>query len=442
VGLVAATVILLLAGWAASHFLRSNLAPTDDAQSHWQKAQAEIAARDFSPAAEDLSLCLESWPYNAETHFLLARTSRRGGNFSQWKAHLSRAELLRWPKKQIDLERQLRRAQAGDVWDVETSLIDLLNQNPPEEVIILEALVLGCLENDRLIDVIALTTTWSNRYPDDWAPFIFRGNAELRLYGKSSNAAKDFQRVLELKPNDPGAHLAMAQVLANQGQFEEAMPHFEFCLTNPPDDPTEVLFGLASSQFSLGRIEEARASLEQLFAKVPNHSTGCFLRAKVELADGRHEEALRWFQKADALAPDESDITNALLQVCRQLGRKEDVDRYQNRLEQIRRRDEKLDHFLTLAKTRPEDPEVRYQLGKICLDRGRDQEATHWFQGILFKDPSHLPTLRTLAAYYQKKGKPKLAAYYGRKAEKAGGMAQSKSSDQRAPKSLETPVAK
>src|SRR5262249_27345040 len=49
----------------------------------------------------------------------------------------------------------------------------------------------------------------------------------------------------------------------------------------------------------------------------------------------------------------------------------------------------------------------------------RDQEASHWFQGILYKDPNHLPTLNALADYYAKKGKSRMAGYYRRKADKA-----------------------
>jgi tetratricopeptide (TPR) repeat protein len=346
---------------------------------------------------------------------------------SKWKIHLDRAEILRWPKQQIDLERQLRRAQVGDVWDVEEPLIQLLNTKPPEEGIILEALVPGFMKNDRLIDVMALTTTWSKQYPTDWLPLIYRGNAQLRLYGKSNKAAKDFERVLELKPNDPDAHLALALVLTHQGEVKDALPHYQFCLASQPDDPTEALFGLASCQYSMGQTEEARASLVQLFAKNKDHPAGCFLQGKVELAEGRQEEALKWLQKADALSPDESDVTNVLLHVCRQLDRQQDVARYSRRLDEIHLRDDKLSYLLTEVKTQPNDPEIRFQLGMICLERGHDQEASHWFQSILWKDSNHLPTLNVLANYYQKKGKPKMADYYRGKAEKASGIAKSKS---------------
>src|SRR5262249_13103578 len=175
VGLGAAMLILLIA-LTARYCFRSS-PPASAAQSHWQQAQEEIADREFTQAVSHLAQCLESWPYNAEAHFLMARTCRRSGDLNQWKVHLAWAEALRWPKDQIKLERQLRRAQVGDIWEVEDTLFNLLNTQPPEEVIILESLVNGFIENDRLLDVVALTTTWINRFPKDWLPLVYRGNA-------------------------------------------------------------------------------------------------------------------------------------------------------------------------------------------------------------------------------------------------------------------------
>ena len=421
-------LVLVLAGWTARR-LFSRAPAADDAQTHWHAAQEAIAAYQFSEAAVHLTRCLESWPYNAEAHFLMARTSRRGGNLVQWKIHLDRADILRWPKKQIELERQLRRAQVGDIFDVETSLLDLANTLPPDEVIILEALVNGYMENDCLLDVVALTTTWIQRYPEDWLPLIYRGNAQLRLYGKPAEAVKDFQRVLELKPEIPATHLALAQVLTNDGQFNEAAPHFQYCLDHQPEDPIPALFGLATCQYSMGKTELARETLGKLQAQVKNHSGAIFLQAKIELAEGRPEDALQSLKKADGLSHDQADVTNALVHVSGQLGLEEEMVRYQRRLEDIQKRDELLDRLVSEAKLRPDDPDVRFQLATTCLKYGREDEASHWFQGILYKDPKHLPTLKTLADYYESKGKPKLADRYRKKAASASGKGSGKSTD-------------
>jgi Flp pilus assembly protein TadD len=49
----------------------------------------------------------------------------------------------------------------------------------------------------------------------------------LRLNGKASDALKDFERVLELKPDHPEAHFSLAIVLTDQGEFQKAVPHFQ-----------------------------------------------------------------------------------------------------------------------------------------------------------------------------------------------------------------------
>ena len=429
---IAFAVILLaiMAAWAVRSFLPASPAPSD-AQIHWQQAQQAIEDREFSQAASHIAQCLESWPYNAEAHFLMARCYRRAGNLADWKVHLTLAETLRWPKDQITLERQLRRAQVGDIWEVEDTLFDLLNSQPPEEVIILEALVNGFIENDRLLDVVPLTTTWINRFPKDWLPLVYRGNAQLRLYGKPAEAVQDFQRVLELKPDHPEAHLALALVLTNDGQFKEAMPHFQFYLDRQPQDPSEALFGLASCQYSIGKTDQAREALDQLLAQDKNNAGAMFLQAKIELAEGRLPEALAWLKKADALSPLQADVTNALVHVCGQLGLKDETAFYKQRLDDIKKRDETLDRLISEAKIRPDDPEIRFELAITCLKYGREEEASHWFQGILRKNPNHLPTLKALADYYEKKGNHQLASHYRRKAENAGGQGSAKAPSSR-----------
>jgi len=142
-------------------------------------------------------------------------------------------------------------------------------------------------------------------------------------------------------------------------------------------------------------------------------------------------EALAWLKKADALSPLQADVTNALVHVCGQLGLKDEAAFYKQRLDEIKKRDETLDRLVSEAKIRPDDPEIRFQLAITCLKYGRDEEASHWFQGILRKNPNHLPTLKALADYYDKKGNHKLASHYRRKAEKAGGQGSAKAPSSR-----------
>jgi len=416
--LVGVAAVLILGGLVGGRFFRSRPAPSD-AQLEWILAQKTIDARDFPQALAHLTNCLESWPFNAETHFLMARTCRRAGLMKDWKMHLEEAALLHWPMNQINFERQLQKAQIGDVWSVEDSLLEWLNDRPPEEPLILEALVNGLVLNDRLDDVLLLTTKWNEAFPKDWLPLIYRGNARLRLNGKTEDVSDDFKRVLELKPDDVEAHLCLAMVLANSGDVGNALPHFQDCIGSMPEDP-RVLFGIAYCQYSLGMSRVARATLSKLLDKNKDHAAGYFLQAKMDLAEESREQAYQCLKKADHLSPNEVDVTNALMLVCRQLGHTEEAEEYNRLLEEIRNRDAVLDKLATALKSRPEDTDLRFQLGMACLKLGRDVEATHWFQGILWKDPGHLPTLKALADFHEKKGNRKMADHFRRKLGGAG----------------------
>jgi thioredoxin-like negative regulator of GroEL len=415
--LAVVATVLLLAGLMPAYLFKSAPIP-NEAEFHWVNAQEAIAAREFPQALAHLTSCLQSCPFNVETHFLMARTCRRAGRLQDWKTHLEQAAVLRWPRTQINLEQQLQRAQVGDLWQVEDALMDRLNRRPPEQVVILEALVNGLMVNDRLVDVLEITTTWIEEFPEDWVPLIYRGNARLRLNGKTDEVIQDFRRVLELKPDDAEAHLSLAMVLANNGDVRGALPHFQASSGRLSEDP-RVLFGLAYCQHSLGQSSEARTTLRQLFAANKDHAAGFFLQAKIEVVEEHPEPAYAWLKKADNLAPKEVDVTNALMQVCRQLGKIQEADKYQRLLEEIRARDAELDRLVTALKSRPEDAALRFQLGMACIKLGRNTEATHWFQGILWKDPGHLPTLNALADFYEKNGNPKMADHYRRKVESA-----------------------
>lgn len=417
--LAAVATVLLLAGLIPGYFFKSAPIP-NEAEFHWIHAQEAIAGREFTQALAHLTNCLQSCPFNAETHFLMARTCRRTGQLSLWKKHLEQAAVLHWPRTQIDFEQQLQRAQVGDLWQVEDALMDRLNTRPPEQVVILEALVNGLMANDRLVDVIEVTTTWIEEFPEDWLPLIYRGNARLRLNGKTEEVIDDFSRVLEHKPDNAEAHLSLAMVLANNGDVGRALPHFQASSGRLSEDP-RVLFGLAYCQYSLGQSSEARTTLRQLFAANKDHAAGYYLQAKIELAEESPEQAYQWLKKADNLAPKEVDVTNALMLVCRQLGKTQEADKYRRLLNEIQKRDAELDRLATALKSRPEDAALRFQLGRACLKLGRDGEATHWFQGILWKDPGHLPTLNALANFYEKKGNRKMADHYRRKAAIASG---------------------
>jgi len=422
--LASGAIVVLLAGLTAGHFIHSPKAPSD-ADPHLRLAKEALTSRNYPEALAQLTSCLETCPFNGEAHFLMARANRIGGQIADAQRHLNRAALLNWAKAQIDLELQLQRAQVGDLWQVEDSLLKRLNERPPEEVVILEALVNGLLENDRLVDVLHISSVWINRFPKDWLPRVYRGNARLRLQIQIEEAIQDFQWVLDLKPDDPESHLSLAIIRTREGDHEKALPHFQACVDRDPKDK-RALFGLGNCYYTLGRMEEARATLARLFATGQEDAAAYLVQGKIEMSEGRPKEALPWLKKADNLAPKEVDVINSLMLVLDQLSQKEEAAKYRQLLEKINARDAELRKLEMAVIDHPLDTELRFQMGMACLKYGRNDEAAHWFQSILWKDPNHLPTLNALVGYYDSIGNRKLADHYRRKVEKAGGLPQTK----------------
>src|SRR5439155_26646001 len=156
------------------------------------------------------------------THFLLARTCRRDNDPAGWQRHLKNAEVLQWPKEAIDLERLLMQAQTGDVGRAEPLLRGHLAAAPADELLIYEALVKGHLAADRLSDVLYWSNLWLERHSDAWQPHLYRGRC-FHLALSLHRAIAEYQRVLELKPDQIQVRFWLAGALMLDGQHQQAL---------------------------------------------------------------------------------------------------------------------------------------------------------------------------------------------------------------------------
>jgi tetratricopeptide (TPR) repeat protein len=366
--------------------------------------------QDFPRAREHLEQCLASWPAHAETRFLLARACRRADDAEAWQTHLRAAEALQWPAEEIHLERQLMQAQVGKLADVEAPLLEQLSAGGPDDELILEALVKGCLEVYRLPEAAHWATQWIGRQPQRWQPWLYRGRAHY-LNHNLGRAAADYRRALEIKPDHHQGRQGLASALLLWGQFAEALPEFETYLRNDPDDPAGLL-GLANCQLELNRQGPAEEALERLLARRPDHVAALLVRARLEMARDAPDRALTWLKKAEAVAPHEGDILNALVLASRQLGRQAEAEAYRQRLDEVHKQTARMAEARRQIIRNPKDAGPRYEAGVLCLRLDQPQEALGWLLGVLDLDPNHQPTHQALAECYEKLGDAQRAAYH------------------------------
>ena len=375
---------------------------------HWDKAQQAMDDREFALARDHLGKCLEILPFNAEAHFLIARAWRReqGPNYQgPWQRHLLQARELQWPQEQIDFESQLQRAQSGDVWSVEPTLLDGLTTRSSDEVeMTLEALAEGYLRNHSLAKLLELTAWWLDRFPDQWLPHLYRANLQARE-GTRAKAILEFQTVLKLNPDHDAAKLSLADTLMDDGQLKEALALFEAYLKENPGDPN-ALYGVASCQFSLGKSAAARAALKQILSISKNSVKPMILQAKIDYADDQPAEALRWLRQAERLAPSEPDITHTMIICLERLHRTEEAEKYIKRQREILDLHDQLINFRKQVRREPFNVELRYQIGRLNMLLNRDDEAYEWFQMVLRLNPKHAETLKALEEWRARNPEP------------------------------------
>jgi tetratricopeptide (TPR) repeat protein len=371
---------------------------------YWDEALKAMEEREFGLAQQHLERCLETWPLNAEAHFLMARASRREqGPLYQptWRKHLVEAAQLEWPKDQITFEIQLQQAQMGDIWSVESTLKEALKTKPAAEVdMILEALAEGYLRNHSLAKILELTGPWIDRSPEDWLPHLYRGHIQYRE-GSRTQAIEEYRTVLKLNPEHTGAKLLLAGALMDDGQFKEALALYEKLLQENTGD-INALYGIANCQYSLSKTAAARAALKEILAVSKDDIKALFLQAKIEFADDRPEESLKWLRKAERLAPRESDITHTMIVVLQRLGKTEEAEKYIKHQQEILGLHDQLIKLRKQLRRDPSNADLRCQIGKINALLGRDDEAYEWFQTALRLNPTHPETLRAIEEWKER----------------------------------------
>jgi tetratricopeptide (TPR) repeat protein len=381
--LAASVLLYIFDPW---HWLNRDQQPT--VAEKIEEARNALDDRDFDLAMRDLQQCLQTNPFNAEVHFLTARTYRRAAKYAGWRKHLAAAEQLSWPRKQIELELRLYQAQIGNVEAVGQSLLQALEKLPPEKDLILEALGAGYLQNHDLVSIMNLTQPWIERAPQDWLPHLYRAHAQYQD-GTRREAIEEYRKALALNPDQAQGQLWLAGALMNDGQFKESLALYEKYLEGNKGDPN-ALFGVANCQYSIGKIDAARQTLKGLLAVEPDFVKAIFLQAQVELAQDKPADALKWLRKAERFAPSQADINHTFVIVFERLNMKDEAAKYAKKQQEILSQSERLQKLRKEFLREPYNSGLRYQIGRLLMDLHRDGEAEEYLE-MIPADDAHYP---------------------------------------------------
>lgn len=403
----------LMAGLACLFFFRPYRSAAPPAETAWHKAQQALARDHFSRAMTHLREFLQTRPFHAEAHFLLARTARRQGDLLLWKEHLRRAEVLQWAPAELDLERRLVRTQLGADRDIDRTLLAYLDNYHSESGLILEAIVRGLLESYRLEEAVHWANRWIATRPEDYRGWLYRGRA-FALHENRHQALADFRKAAEINATQSTVRLWLGGSLMITGQVAEALEQYRALLEDEPES-SPALLGAAHCLAVLDQKLEARALLDSLLARQPEDAAALLIRARLDL-DKDAAAALELLRRAEKVAPHDPEIAYTLALALRQLGRQEEAERYQQRHKQLHELTQQLEQARRRAAMTAADAAARHEVGALYQRLGDEEEALRWFQAALAVDASHRPTHQALADWFHHRGDVRKAEEHRRKA--------------------------
>jgi tetratricopeptide (TPR) repeat protein len=370
----------------------------------WRVCRASrlLRERNNDRALTELRAALRIAPDRPETLLMLARTHRRLGNLERVPALVRRAKSVGGDPGLAQREMWLLLAQSGRLREAEPHLAELLRDAGDDGPDICEAYVQCYFANLRINEANQLLDAWQKDYPQDAQPHFMRAYL-LQGLGSMEEAVAAYRQGLEIAPGETIMRCRMAQGLAKLGELDQAAELLRRCAEEAPQN-AEVLMSWGDCFFMQGDTDQARQILEQLLDHAPDHFEAKRLLGEIELADGRFQEAVDHLQVAVDLRPYDTTSHNALGRALRGLGRADEAQPHFDYVAEAEQPLSLMERQLREVVERPDDLELRYQIGATLLKYGSPEDGAKWLRTVLELHPDHAEANLALAAYYEARG--------------------------------------
>jgi tetratricopeptide (TPR) repeat protein len=217
-----------------------------------------------------------------------------------------------------DLQRGYRLQQAGDRAAAERCYRSVLNADPRNtDALYLLGALLG--EMDNLEEAAAHLDQALAARPKFAAAHAARGNVFLAL-DKRQAALSSYGQALRYDPDDAIAHFNLGLILQTSGARNLALNHFARAYELAPDIP-DLLKNLTLLQLEFGLYDQAKAQLERVLERSPQHYAALQCMGLTLQKMHRPELALQYYMRARAIDGADAELLNNLAVALQDLGR-------------------------------------------------------------------------------------------------------------------------
>jgi tetratricopeptide (TPR) repeat protein len=223
--------------------------------------------------------------------------------------------------------------------------------------------------------------------PQSVAGHYFLGVAENAL-GLSELARASFARTLELSPGMADAVVALAELTARSGDYDNALRLANEALRKNPDSTLAYVIA-AKASIAKGNASQAEALLQSALDRDPVFLPALEAMLDVQARQGRAQEALR---RVSGLASQHP--SNAKLYFLLGVGylKQNDLDRAEASVKQAIAIDRKT-------------PDAYSVLGEISRARGAFEQACTWYRAAIEEKPKKVENYMALEGILERQGK-------------------------------------
>jgi tetratricopeptide (TPR) repeat protein len=377
-----------------------------------QQPAAERALHDgrFAEARDFLGRCLSWSPADPEVLCLAARLERVEGHYDAAAAYLEKSQEWSGTNTLCALEAALLRVQRGDLTD-QQSLLQLVAARDPQTPWILEALARAQMDALQYRRALDLFDAWLRLEPNCVRALEWSGRM-LEMIHYVDDALKRYEKALEIDPERWTARLRIVDLLLNnRARVQEAAPHITVLGRQHPEHP-DVRLVLGLRALDEGKTDQARDWFLRSLEAEPNHFRSLFQLGKLDLQQGQAAEAEKWLTRALALRPYDMQLHFNLAKCYGALtGREQEAARHTRRFEELKQHNKRLDEMLSSKRdATSNDPQVLAEIGSHFLALGQEKLGMQWLERALRGNADCAIAHQALAEYFDRTGRPELAA--------------------------------
>jgi tetratricopeptide (TPR) repeat protein len=354
---------------------------------HFSLAEKAMNSCRCALAQEHLNRCFTVWSKSASAHLLAARAARISGQLDQAQEHVIAAEKSGGVSHNTALERSLQKVQRGEGSKEESFLIELLKKKDPQSILILEALAQGYLSSHRQGEAQSCLNQLLRQQPNHSKALLWRGMIAVET-GKYDEALADYEKSVQLSPEDDEARLNLVELLMQAGRGPEAIYHADVVRRRQPGS-AEALVALAHCRFYQHEVEEARAVLDGLLLEQPQCVPALIERSLVAFHQGSLDLANNWAHQAAKRAPRDQEALAMLCLCLKTLKKDQEAAQWQKQLDELEINRQRIAQLTNQLNDAPNDLSIRYNLGQEFLKDGQTDQARSLFLSILEKDSHH-----------------------------------------------------